>query len=390
MIYLDVTSSCKSRLNTGVQRVVRGTFKTLTDQGFEVTPLVWSHSHQTYCFLSGREKMHLCPSQVERFRKDRLESARNPYPWSKATRWISEKVRSVSLLEKLQPGDFLYVPEVFQDSRTELFSHGRLPAGVGLTAFFHDALGWSLKGYETANDRSQLEEYLKTLARFQRVLCNSKESEADLHLFWKSHAISPAPTVVVPLPMPLPGPRPPGLGNFEAREILCVASQEARKNHLVLLEACERLWRQGDSFRLVLVGRSIAGKSEAVVKKIGELQKSGRDLSWLQHIDDLSLAEAYAHCSFTAYPSVREGFGLPILESLWHGRPCVCGGNGALGEAAEGGGCVLVNQTNPEDLARGLHALLNSPELYVRIQNESKLRHFRTWEEYVHDLLTHL
>jgi len=51
---------------------------------------------------------------------------------------------------------------------------------------------------------------------------------------------------------------------------------------------------------------------------------------------------------FTVYPSLMEGFGIPILESLWHGKPCVCGGNGALGEVARGGGCLIVDQTSED------------------------------------------
>jgi len=67
------------------------------------------------------------------------------------------------------------------------------------------------------------------------------------------------------------------------------------------------------------------------------LQSLGRPIRWLKHVDDRTLHQAYRECLFTVYPSLMEGFGIPILESLWHGNRCVCGGNGALGEVARGG-----------------------------------------------------
>jgi len=46
----------------------------------------------------------------------------------------------------------------------------------------------------------------------------------------------------------------------------------------------------------------------------------------------IALHQAYRECLFTVYLP-HGGFGLPISKS-WHGKPCVCGGNGALGEVA--------------------------------------------------------
>jgi glycosyltransferase involved in cell wall biosynthesis len=107
-------------------------------------------------------------------------------------------------------------------------------------------------------------------------------------------------------------------------------------------------------------------------------------------VDDESLHRAYRECSFTVYPSVREGFGLPILESLWHGRPCVCGRNGALGEVAGDGGCLLVNQEDVSSLADGVRRLLNDPQTYDRLWEEAQHRTFRSWDNYADALLREL
>jgi len=120
------------------------------------------------------------------------------------------------------------------------------------------------------------------------------------------------------------------------------------------------------------------------------LQKQGKPVRWLQHVDDTTLLRAYRDCRFTVYPSLMEGFGLPIAESLWHGKPCLCGGNGALGEIAHGGGCLIVDQTNPLALAEGIKSLLRDQQLYARLCDEARARKFRSWTDYIEKFLDHL
>ena len=85
-----------------------------------------------------------------------------------------------------------------------------------------------------------------------------------------------------------------------------------------------------------------------------------------------------------------EGFGLPIAESLWHGKPCICGDNGALGEVARGGGCLIVDQTKPDALAGAMKTLLMDRQLYARLVEQARARRFRTWSDYIDKFVTHL
>src|ERR1700730_2917621 len=85
-----------------------------------------------------------------------------------------------------------------------------------------------------------------------------------------------------------------------------------------------------------------------------------------------------------------EGFVLPIAESLWHGKPCICGGNGALGEVAREGGCLIVDQTKTAALADGIKVLLKDRQLYLRLSDEARAREFRSWSDYVDKFLAHL
>jgi glycosyltransferase involved in cell wall biosynthesis len=124
--------------------------------------------------------------------------------------------------------------------------------------------------------------------------------------------------------MPLRGKRPIGASQFGARRILCVASLKPRKNHLTLLAASELLWREGRRFTLVLVGRSIREVSDVVLQRILGLQQAGWPVLWQQHVDDGALREEYEACSFTVFPPLREGFGLPIFgESMVWASMCL-------------------------------------------------------------------
>ena len=127
-----------------------------------------------------------------------------------------------------------------------------------------------------------------------------------------------------------------------------------------------------------------------MLRKIRSLRAKGRSLTWLKHVDDATLHALYRECAFTVYPSLMEGFGLPIAESLWHGKPCICGGNGALGEVAEGGGCLIVDQTKTDALANGIKTLLQDRHLHSRLSAEARARKFRSWSDYIDKFFAHL
>jgi glycosyltransferase involved in cell wall biosynthesis len=158
-----------------------------------------------------------------------------------------------------------------------------------------------------------------------------------------------------------------------------------------LLEAVEILWEQGLEFELELIGKADLTWTPKVVKVIDELNKRKRPVKWLLHIDQDTLEEKYACCSFTVYPSLYEGFGLPILESLIRGKPCICGKNGALGEISSGGGCIPVeDQKDVNLLANNIKQLLINPKLSKKLIFEAQQRNFPSYTEYASRLLAFL
>ena len=392
MIYVDVSSSCKSPLNTGVQRVVRGFFRAMTEAELPVTPMAWDNRLRTYCTLSQGEEEFLRQPFAGRGKRAVANPGRlaNPVPiLSKAFRQVRRRGARFDLRARLTSGDVLFVPEIFQDHRIEWFSEKQRRLEAPHIAFFHDAIALRYPELTPPARQPRFLDYVKSLAAFDTVVTTSQEAAADLEDRWSHSSVRRAAEVVI-APLPVDPPfvaevvPPP---TDELPKILSVGTFEPRKNHLMLLEACEKLWRKsGPIFELVLIGRTTAHFGARVQNELKRVQKMGGKIDWRRHVDDRTLRAAYDEARFTIFPSLVEGYGLPIIESLRRGRPCICGSNGAIGELARGGGCLIVDQTDANALAGAILRLLQDEPLYQRLCDEASKREFKSWPEYLTSL----
>ena len=388
MIYLDVTSACHSRLNTGVKRVQRGLHAWLSSR-VDYRPVCWQSARNGYRRLNDRDMRTLEQTAREQVRgaglfdsvapglfRDRLDYFRDAsllFPWP--SDWLT--------------GDVLLVPDNIWDNRGA-FLAGPAQGGMRRVAMFHDAV--PLRHPE----QSRIDSFLcgravRAMAVLDGVVCASREAESDLHFYWRQFGLKPAPTKVVPWPVPFLAARPVSEPNFASRKVLYVARLEPHKNHLRLLAACARLWRESLRFELRLIGcLAYPDAAWRIWRQVRQLQRAGFPVRWQAQVGEAELHQAYQESAFTVYPSLLEGFGLPVIESLWHGRPVVCGGNGALGEVAEGGGCEVVDTRNEASLADGLRRLLVDPAHYQRLCLETRGRRFRSWAHYGAEILPFL
>jgi len=159
-------------------------------------------------------------------------------------------------------------------------------------------------------------------------------------------------------PAPLRSPRLPPPGSFA----LIVSTIEARKNHALLL----RIWREllatmprEQVPTLVFAGR--------VGWLVADLMQQLENANWLdgkvrliEAPSDGELAALYEDCLFTLYPSLYEGWGLPVTESLAHGTPCLAANATSLPEA----GGTLARYFDPDNLhdaVRAVRAVLDDP-----------------------------
>ena len=78
---------------------------------------------------------------------------------------------------------------------------------------------------------------------------------------------------------------------------------------------------------------------------------------------------------------------ISILESLAHGKPCVCSARGAVGETARAGGCLALPDVGPADLAAALRRLLTEPATLAALAAAARARPARPWSAYAAEVV---
>lgn len=145
--------------------------------------------------------------------------------------------------------------------------------------------------------------------------------------------------------------------------VLHVGTLEPRKNHVRLIGAFERLRRAGFPGRLVLAGQ-MGWHTGPILARL-ERSPERSSIQRVTDADNLDLVALYQTSTSVAFPSLEEGFGMPLLESMACGAACVISDHPALLEL--GSGCALtVPATDEEALAEVLIALWRDPDLRAR------------------------
>ena len=171
--------------------------------------------------------------------------------------------------------------------------------------------------------------------------------------------------------------------------VVVVGSHEPRKNHMVVLEAAESIWRAGLSFDLVFAGGSGWGGS-AFADYVKLLAGQGRPVRVYERVGEKSLWALYRLAEFSVFPSLLEGYGLPIAESLASGTPVVTSSHGSMKEIAAGGGALLVDPRDVAQLAQAMKELLTDEDRRSELRAGAAARVFPTWDGYADALWTNL
>jgi glycosyltransferase involved in cell wall biosynthesis len=153
---------------------------------------------------------------------------------------------------------------------------------------------------------------------------------------------------------------------LERPYILWAGTIEPRKNLPTLLEAFRHLDRHGVD--LVLAGAR--GWNTDLDRHLGSAIGRVRVLGF---VPEAELRALYAGAAVFCFPSLREGFGLPVLEAMAQGTPVVTSAGGATAEAA-GDAAVLVDPRDVVALAEAVASVLDEPELAGRLAEASRRR----------------
>ncbi len=165
---------------------------------------------------------------------------------------------------------------------------------------------------------------------------------------------------------------------IEGPYVLCVATLEPRKNLVTALRVFRRVSETVPEVELVLVGGR-GWRNEAFEQELGR-GEAARRLRVTGFVADERLVELYAGAACFLFPSLGEGFGLPLLEAMACGAPVVMSDRPALGEVA-GEAVLQAPAMDVEALAAHVIAVLEDRELAVRLRAEGLARAGAyTWE----------
>ncbi|WP_332876215.1 glycosyltransferase family 4 protein [Massilia sp. S19_KUP03_FR1] len=188
------------------------------------------------------------------------------------------------------------------------------------------------------------------------VVCISAYSRQDLRAYLEECQVALPELSLVRLgceigPVaPAQAPVAPAVAELLGQQyILFVSTIERRKNHETVYRAYTRLVDAGVQDLPVLVFVGMAGWGQAEL--MADLARDPRIRSCLRilnHVSDGDLALLYRHAYFTVYPSLYEGWGLPVAESLAYGKFCLVSNAASLPEV----GGDLVEYIDPWDVPR--------------------------------------
>jgi glycosyltransferase involved in cell wall biosynthesis len=226
--------------------------------------------------------------------------------------------------------------------------------------------------------------------RADRVIAISAASADDV----EHHLRVPRERIdVIPLGYGTPprvAPTPPRalrerLGLGDGPIVLNVAMKKVHKNQLRLVQALPAIRAAVPGAELVLPGARTPYEDElgAEAERLGV----GGAVSFPGYVDDADLEGLYAEAAAFVFPSLNEGFGMPVLEAMARGVPVVAADAGALPEVA-GDAALLVDPSSTEEIAAATVRVLTDASVRERLIAAGRLRPLEfTWAQTATDTL---
>lgn len=255
--------------------------------------------------------------------------------------------------------------------------------GVSLLLLCYDLVPVKFPHFYSPEQVVDFERFAEFIVReASLVLCISEATRRDLQAFadQKRLALRDARVVALGHSLSPPSPGPPEDVPSRVRPgdfVLYVSTIQVRKNHHMLYQIWRRFAeRRGDDLPyLVFVG--IHGwQVDDLLSMLPRDPLVAERIVILSRTTDAELAWLYRNCLFTVYPSLYEGWGLPISESLAHGKVCIASDNSSMPEAGQG----LALHLDPLDFAawyREIESLIDDPDRRRALEAEIAARYRR-------------
>ncbi len=369
-VVVDVDFCARHELHTGIQRVVRETVPRWVKDQEHLTLVAWTPTFGSYRHLDDVER-----NRVLRW-SGRKSAARPAAASDAAAHRLLVPWRCTLVLAEV-PDQHACQP------LAALAEH----SGNRVVAIGYDCIPVVSAEYVPSAEPDRFVRYLTIIKHADRVAGISASAKAEFQGFADMMPVQglagPAVTeceLPVEVPQASDAPTPTGIPL-----VVVVGSHEPRKNHLAVLHAAEQLWREGKTFELRFIGGS-GWATREFDRRLRRLRSKGRTLSAHRAVGDLDLWSSLRSARFTIFPSLHEGYGLPVAESLACGTPAITTDYGSTREIAQPGGALLVDPRDDKALADAMRNLLEDDDLCARLRREAVDRPPRTWDDYAREL----
>ncbi len=405
-IAMDVSETSRIQFTTGIQRVVRSVARHLPEVAPTGMFIRWSDRTHGFTPLNESEVERLV--SVEQVRPEERtasngSSARSTihriqraalWPTREIERTIRRQRQKAQRTCPVQPSvffwnDALLLPElVVGDEHVDAvrFLTGATP--MRSTMVFYDAIPIRHPEYFASATLSMYLRSLSLARDVDMVSCISHTVRDHLESMLDMMPARKLPRLAVhALGADLPDDAAAVPASFDKPAVICVGTVEPRKNHLRILEAMRAAQRSGSRFTGVFVGNAgwLNGRFRSA---FAEATAAGHDLVLRENVSNAELRGLYAAAAFSMYCSLDEGFGLPIIESLRHGRPCITSDRGSMREVADQtGGCRVVDPENVSAMADAIAALIDDKTALAKLTREAKKARWPNWREYTDELV---
>ena len=250
--------------------------------------------------------------------------------------------------------------------------------GIKVLSMCHDVIPIKFPHLSPLQDYShRFADYIIDMAGCaDTILCDSKNTLRDLERYLSTIGRHCPHLAVVRLGEDIKA----GLGAVgqqvravcQTPYILFVSTIEGRKNHEILYRAYTRFMEAGrrDLPRLVFVGH-LGWRVDDFLSDLRLDRSINGSIVMLNHVNDSELSLLYCNALFTVYPSLYEGWGLPVAESLAHGKFCIASNSSSLPEV----GGDFVDYLDPWDLTGWIERMAHYIDNPVEVRKkEEKIR----------------
>lgn len=342
---------------------------TLTGVGLYTASLfeVLSRFPECYFFFDRTGKDRLAPVPLPRERVVTIPSRRLP---------VGKRV----------PSGFLDRFDLFHSTNYRMpdVLAGERPANLRHVVTVYDLSIWMHPEFFTREALSYFQDVPETLKRADHLITISRAVREDLIRVFR---IPEERTSMVYPGLDKSRFRPGEAGEgiilhqYRLRKpyVLFVGTLEPRKNVVRLVEAFHLIAPRNPDLTLVLAGQK-GGLSGPIFQRIRDLGLENRVIH-LGYAKAADLPALYVGASLFVYPSLYEGFGMPILEAMACDCPVIASSTSSLPEVA-GDAALLVDPEKTDELAAAMEEVVTKPELSQRLREKGFLRASRfSWEE---------